>query len=187
MIEESLYGGRLLVIVRLTRPHIFWFILLLLNLGLPSPFLASPPSGERIRLHRSEDKIIGQLVSWDSNKVVVQTTAGIVKLSQTEITAAERSAGKKGHMLQGMLIGAGIGVVSVLVADETHENSDIGVDLLPYQIAGAGLVFGLVGGLIGYLVKTERWYPIDVTDRYLRTRLMPQGGLGVEVIWSRLF
>lgn len=154
--------------------------LLALLVAAPSVIHAQSP-GDRVRVLRPADKrvvLVGSLERESPDSV------WLVPDGRAEPVAAplggmrlERSLGRRGHALTGLLIGAGAGAAAGIVfwagfcggnsdnfCDGDEELRIAAVFIIPPAVLGAG---------IGALVKSERWEPV------LRARPGPGGGIGL--------
>lgn len=152
--------------------------LLALLVAAPSVIHAQSP-GDRVRLLRPADRSVVLVGSFERAST---DSVWLVPAGRTEPVAAplggmrlERSLGRRGHALTGLLIGAGAGAAAGIVfwAGFCGENSDNFCDgdeelriaaffIIPPAVLGAG---------IGALIKSERWEPV--------VRGGPGGGIGL--------
>ncbi len=118
--------------------------------------------GQRIRVTHENNQVTGSVNRVYSEGFDIDLDgAGIQRYNFDEVMRLERSIGKHGNIGKGFLIGAGLGTVAVVLtfADEEWESEAwIGVVLL------GNLVGGLPGAAIGYLLKTESWEDLPVSQ-----------------------
>ena len=86
-----------------------------------------------------------------------QVQASLVAIPITSIDGVERWTGRKGNGRLGMVIGLvlGAGVAALVTPTESPENG--------YAVAAGGLGGILWGGLIGSIIKTNRWKEVPLT------------------------
>lgn len=120
--------------------------------GVPSP-------GTRIRVLAptvlsSRATGILQSLESDSLRFFRFDRGESVVLPTGAVTQLDQSLGTRGHILQGLGIGMGLGLLIGLYAFE--DPSEKGLEAIEYGIRGA-VVGLLVGGVAGAAIRTERW------------------------------
>ena len=111
-----------------------------------------------------------------------------VAIQQSLIQRVEISNGSRGHLLVGMLVGgaAGAGLLAAASSGSDHSGGFGGSANWAPEGAIVGGVGGiLIGGIVGELIRTERWKSITPTVAWRST---PGQGtktlaLGVQVPW----
>ena len=142
--------------------------------------------GSRVRVHAaaSAEPITGLVVAVDDQMLTLLpagSEGAPAKIPRSLISAAEMSLGRRGHALQGLavgaLVGVGIGfawpVDPVLCKDpNSGDLCSRGQALVGGIGAGAGM-----GALIGHFVKTDRWARVAVSGNVVVGR----AGSGVRL------
>jgi hypothetical protein len=149
--------------------------------------VAPPAAGERVRFqaaafgtgHRT-----GTVVSTDTDALLVTIAPGAdpVRVPLADFERLEVARGRRGHFWTGAIIGLVPGAFLGAAFGWYAGCDDQGADCSAYSSALAGgAVIGagtaLVGGLIGTLVKTDRWEPVPT--RHVQVFLVPARGRGV--------
>jgi hypothetical protein len=120
-------------------------------------------AGDRIRIKTpSASGIAGTLVAADQVALTVALEgrdAGQRKYARSEIAKLEISRGKKRNVLQGALIGAGVGVIVDLVGTRGEDENPC-----DYGACVALPVLGAAAGALVGLVKTERWERVPTEE-----------------------
>ncbi|NNF28510.1 MAG: hypothetical protein HKN73_14895 [Gemmatimonadetes bacterium] len=148
-------------------------VLLLAGLIIPAPALAQTPEvGQRIRVTAPEvltERRVGQLLWLDSDSLVLAgaDTAPPERwvVPPEAITRLEVFEGRRGHAGRGLLIGAGTGLALGLIGisgDGTCSGSGNYGELCALVVTGTTLGGGVLGLLIGAVVRTDRWNSIPV-------------------------
>ncbi len=153
-------------------------LLLALAGVLPAGLTAQNPPvrpGDRVRVTRpARSPLLGRVerLTRDSLWIAREPGGPAVGISLGERLRLERSLGRKGHALQGALVGAGTGVVATLLFLEGFCGGDNLCDGDEEVTAAAIFVSPatLAGALIGSLVRSERWSFVPVVA------LTPPGG-----------
>lgn len=129
-------------------------------------------TGTRMRatLAGADEGVVGSLFAVDgSTLTLVSEYHRTVELPRDMIAKLEVSDGKKGHALVGLLSGVALG--AVLGAVEKVDQNCIGEGCFTKgeNIGYGALGGGVVGALVGALIKTDRWVEV------------PRGRIRVEV------
>lgn len=154
-------------------------VLICISGGVPTEIVAQEPlsfePGARVRVTAPGCGLRGGatgLSALRGDTLVLENT----ECPMATVTRFEVSRGQKSNLMRGAGIGFAAGVVGTLVGclGGSCEFGDNGVytDLRPEFAIAVGLMGGVVGGIIGYFVKTERWEEVPL-DR-LRVSLTPQ-------------
>jgi len=138
----------------------------------PAPPPLKLPAGVRVRVWTYSlggQRIEGTLLSADAAAVTLvpkssQTLlAGEMRLPAADVTRLDVALEKKRHWWQGALIGAVVGAAFAFTDDvdpvlcEVNENvlCSRGEAILTYGLGSA-----VIGGVVGALIKTDRWTPV---------------------------
>lgn len=124
--------------------------------------------GRRVRAELSGEgeRIVGSLSAiTDRGLILVIDEQAEIELPRARIQRLEMSYGRKGHSLAGLLIGAGAG--ALLGALEKPDKNCVGEGCLTRgeNIGYGALGAGVLGGLVGALIRTDRWLEIP-SDRF---------------------
>ena|SRR5579862_6613247 len=110
-----------------------------------------------------------------------------IAIQQSQIQRLEVSHGTHGHFLVGMLVGGAAGAgLGAAAASGTHSGFYGGSgDWTPVGAVVGGIGGLLIGGVVGELVRTERWTTISPTVAWRSTpgRSTRTLALGVQVPW----
>lgn len=149
----------------------------------------APLPGSRLRVTaRSESTkpIVGKLVEVSDREIVLSLAESARKaIARTDVTRLERSEGRKGHAGKGALIGAGIGVATILAMgtfDDSEGEGSIEEGLAFGAIYGAA--GAAAGAIVGALIRTERWSEVPVHDLRVSLRPLRNRGLAAALTWS---
>ena len=144
-------------------------------------------SGSRVRVTAPDCALRGQAATLQAiraDTLVLETT----ECPMASVTRLDVSRGQKSHALLGAGIGFTAVALGVVIYCKTAEFSGC----VPYDsdltLAFAliyGGVGGVAGGLVGYLIKTERWEEIPLER--LRLGLAPQRDGGFALGFSVRF
>lgn len=148
-------------------------ILLVAGLTLPAPTLAQTPEvGQRIRVTAPEvllERRVGQLLWLDRDSLVLAGADAAAPerwvVPAEAITRLEVFDGRRAHAGRGFLIGAGTGLAVGLIGisgDGTCSGSGNYGELCAIVVTGTTLAGGVLGMLIGAVVRTDRWNSIPV-------------------------
>ena len=144
--------------------------------------------GSRLRITTTGDQtpLIGLVVAVDPQTVTLATDAGAVKTPVSSISVVEISLGKRRYTRRGMAIGAALGLVAGLLGDvdEKGVSPALGDEsrgaLVGYSIF-SGTAFGAI---VGALIKTDRWSPVDVS---IAPTPGPAGRPGIRLVGTIRF
>ncbi len=145
---------------------------------------AGLPPGSRLRVGSSTGALVGTLVSWEADALVLDAGQGEPRrIPLAAVSKVELSRGKRSNAGRGAVIGAAVGAVPGLLVgwgdSPEHENQRPVVVGAIGAAAGAG-----IGAAIGWAAKTEKWEAVE-TARF-RAGLVPlRGGaeLSLTVTW----
>ena len=150
---------------------------------------ASLVVGSRLRVTApgvSPQPIVGTLVEMSEREVVISLSSSDRKaIPRSAMTLVERSEGRKGHAVKGLLIGGATGLGWVAIAVAAGPGGD--GDGTSFAVVVGSIITGaaaLIGAGIGASIRTERWTPVASSD--LRLTLRPTKGRGVAaaLTWS---
>jgi len=118
---------------------------------------AAPLAGQRIRAHLTGMKapLVGEVVAVGEQHLTLETAAAErVEIRWADVSWIERSRGKRGNTVRGLVGGAtALGVLVALVATfSTLDESGVGE---PLRIG----TFLAGGAFIGSQIRTEKWEP----------------------------
>ena len=167
----------------------------------PEPPTLELPMGARVRLQTqaSSEWIKGVLASADAGTIsLVPEEAPPLGSNQLRLPSAGVSelqlvTGKKSRWLQGLVIGAGVGVAAGFGMDVDSAQCEVSEDVFCSRagaVAAMGATWAAIGALIGKLIKVDVWTPVALDalgpPRDSETRasigLQPvPGGLGAAV------
>lgn len=148
-------------------------ILLVAGLAIPAPVSAQTPEvGQRIRVTAPEvltERRVGQLLWLDRDSLVLAGADAAPPerwvVPAEAITRLEVFEGRRAHAASGFLIGAGTGLAVGLIGisgDGTCSGSGNYGELCAIFVTGTTLAGGVLGLLIGAVVRTDRWNSIPV-------------------------
>ncbi len=151
--------------------------------------------GVRVRVTAPECELRGQAATFRAlraDTLVLETT----ECPLASVTRLDVSRGRKSHALLGATIGLAAGALGAVIycksADKTEFydkgecSTFFGNDNLTLAFAVIyGGLGGVAGGLVGYLIKTERWEEIPLER--LRVSLAPQRDGGFALGFSVRF
>jgi hypothetical protein len=136
--------------------------------GGQGPLLAH--IGDRVRITAPEsgfDLITGRVVAADSALLTIRVAAarGFYYVHRGEIEAIDISAESHNHMLGGMLVGAVNGIIAGIGAGSMQaplgpETPGVYPERRLALIGGAAGL--LLGGVIGLLVRSDVWVPVQM-------------------------
>ena len=118
-----------------------------------------------------------------ADTLVLETT----QCPLASVTRLDVSGGRKSNAVVGFLVGAGLGLVGSLAVCnftdtcQVFSDNDVRGDV----VTVSGLMGGALGGITGYLIKTERWEEIPLER--LRVSLAPQRDGGFALGFSVRF
>ena len=154
------------------------------EIGAQEPFVFEP--GVRLRVTAPDCELRGQATGFQAlraDTLVLEITA----CPLASVTRLDVSRGQKSHAVVGSLVGAGAGA---LVGLAMCANTDVcGIlsdnDIKGEVVATSVVVGGLLGLLVGYLIKTDRWEEVPLER--LRVSLAPQRDGGFALGFSVRF
>ena len=131
---------------------------------------------------------VGLLSEMTSGALEVQGEGGSQRFSVASVRRLDVSRGQKSHILLGAGIGLGAGALGAVVFCEVVEKGscelfDDDIRLEATLITGA--IGGVVGGFVGYLIKTDRWEEVPLER--LRVSLAPKRDGGFTLGFSVRF
>jgi len=143
--------------------------------------MARPMPGERIKVHRSGDTVEGQVTTWADDEVRMIVEGDAISVPFSSITSVERLHGTRGHAFLGVILGGAAGAGVALAVDSGEDDADDETFGTGGTIAlGAGSA--VVGGLLGHLIRTDRWTQVDPGSWSMA--IAPTGdGLTASVGW----
>ncbi len=159
----------------LQRFIIFLSVMVLAVMYHPAPIFGQSV-GERLRVKIiSGITITGTVRSTSENSFdLILSGGGLRPVPFGNILVLERSLGVKNRMKTGFLIGAGTGTALGVLNGLTWGGATgfgFTVALTGTIIWGGGL--GLIGGAIGYFIKTEQWESIPIPSVSSRLKVSP--------------
>ena len=134
--------------------------------------------GARVRLETAgSTRLVGVVADADGASLMIRTSAqgGNTRVARAEIRSLEVSRGFHRHTVLGLVGGAlaWAAVVGLYAAFDTLDESGVGEPLFVGGMVAAG-------GLVGTLIKTERWERVPASA--VSFGVSPHGrGLRVEV------
>ena len=162
------------------KPRCLVLMAVVLAAGVPAALAQAPPappplklpSGIKVRVWTDSlpnQRIEGTLLSADSSAVTLipkgsqPLLGGEMRLPAADVTRLDVALEKKRHWWQGALIGAAVGAALAFTDDvdpvlcEFNENvlCSRGEAILTYGLGSA-----VIGGVVGALIKTDRWTPV---------------------------
>jgi hypothetical protein len=104
-----------------------------------------------------------------------------IAIQRSRIQRVEISSGSRGHLLVGMLVGGAAGAASLAAADRC--TNCFGGQQEAAIVGGVGGL--LIGGIVGELIRTERWKSITPTVAWRSTpgQTTKTLALGVQMPW----
>jgi len=138
----------------------------------PVPPPLKLPSGIRVRVWTyslAGQRIEGTLLGADATGMTLvpkgsqPLLAGDMRLPAGDVTRLDVALERKGHWWQGALVGAAVGAALAFTDDvdpvlcKVNENvlCSRGEAILTYGLGSA-----VIGGVVGALIKTDRWTPV---------------------------
>lgn len=126
----------------------------------------SPGDQVRLRLSGGGQSVRGRVEATELDQLVVRPKDGgqaQLHLSPQQVAQLEVVHGRRSHWLAGAAIGFVPGAlmgVAVVANSECDPDCDHTGRALGYGLVG-GAITGTVGALIGLVVKTDRWVPVE--------------------------
>ena len=158
-----------------------------LGIALPGQLVnqVNTLEGQQVRVNlNSEEQLIGRLVSAERGALVIETMTGQMEIDLETVTSLERYRGTRRHVWAGVGIGALVGGISLAAVASSGEPCtgfcviDDDEALLLGAVAGL-LGGGLVGAVIGALIKTESWEPMVIPASFTTS-----GTVAIGLRWS---
>ncbi len=137
--------------------------------------------GARVRVKTpGSTRLVGVLAAADAHALMIQigSQGGVTRVPREDVLGLEVSRGSRRHTVRGLVGGALAwgAVVGLTAAFDTLDESGMTEPLFI-----GGMV--AVGGLVGTLIKTERWERVSTSAASLR--MWPCGrGVRAEVVLS---
>jgi hypothetical protein len=131
--------------------------------------------GERVRVSTESGVThVGEVTSLTSGALVLQGEEGSQRSSvpMASVMRLEVSRGQQSKAGLGYVVGAGVGVLGALAHCSGGNCQLFDNDFTPALAIIYGAGGGLVGALVGWSIKTDRWEGVPL-DR-LRVSLAPQ-------------
>lgn len=150
--------------------------------------------GDRVRLRTSTGRVTGQVFGLDETGLLIRRGGDPepVRIPLEAVERLEVARGKKGHAIQGTVVGFVPGALALGYVMAAFACKDEPADCRGTEgwVSGAvlgGSVTAGIGALIGLAIRTERWTPVatDVQGRRPTVGLgfapAPGGGLGLAL------
>ncbi len=164
------------------------FILICIFGGAPTEMAAQEPlaSGSRVRVTAPDCALRGQAATFRVLRADTLVLYGAA-CPLASVTRLDVSRGQKSHAVVGSLVGAGAGALVGLAMCANTEVCGIvsDNDIKGEVVATSVVVGGLLGLLVGYLIKTDRWEEVPLER--LRVSLAPQRDGGFALGFSVRF
>jgi len=146
----------------------------------------APGVGDRIRIRTLAGSFFttGRLLAADADTITLAPEgrdAGQLSFARSEIARLDVFQGRKSYGVAGGLIGASalfVGALMVCSDDIFCNGADGSDDTAKNALAAAG-AGGLIGGLLGMLIRSDRWTSVPV-DR-VRVAIAPVRARGVAL------
>jgi hypothetical protein len=118
---------------------------------------AIPDSGARVRIWTPTGRVVGDLVRLSTDSIVLtpaMTTPGR-SWPREAVRRLQVSGGRRGHLWIGLAAGTALGFAAGVIAADASD------DQLGAGAVGVGVWLGgtVAGGVVGALIRTERWTP----------------------------
>jgi hypothetical protein len=154
--------------------------------GAPCPAQDDVATGARLRVTApalAAKPIVGTLLGATEREVVLSVSgAGRMPIPRAAITRLERSQGRHGHAVMGLLINAVAGAAVCVAVDLQDPETGTAQEYAMVGAFGAGLG-ALAGAGVGALVRTQRWAELPPT--HLRVAVSPvPHGVGLKLAWT---
>jgi len=147
------------------------------EIGAQEPFVFEP--GVRLRVTAPDCELRGQATGFQALRADTLVLE-ITECPLASVTRLDVSGGQKSHALLGAGIGFAAGALSAVVFSVSSQDlSTIEAALI------TGAIGALVGGITGYLIKTDRWEEVPLER--LRVSLAPQRDGGFALGFSVRF
>ena len=137
--------------------------------------------GERVRVSTESGAThVGLLSAMTSDALEVQSEGGSQRFSVASVTRLDVSRGQKSNAVLGAGVGFAAGALGAVVYCSRAKNEFsgegkcvlFGDDTTPFQALIFGAAGGLVGGIAGYFIKSDRWEEVPLER--LPVSLAPQ-------------
>jgi|GEM_PF-4602791 len=146
--------------------------------------------GTRIRLSSLQIRqLIGSVVAIDDTFLTIfQEDHSPLKVTLNSIIGIEICVGESSHTLEGLAIGAGLGALLGLTVAPVNPNPTLhelesGVATSRGAAVVAGIfAFGITGAIIGWLIKSDDWFPIHVEAKMQHSVLDNKLLMGVQSV-----
>jgi hypothetical protein len=135
-------------------------------LGYPTP-----DPGHRLRVSTAQDRYAGAYVgsAEDGALLMKSPEGGVLRIPASSIESIEVSQGVQGHFGLGAAIGAGVGLIGGVIWANTCRNTggeffNLDPCDTSAETPAVGVMtvtYALLGGLVGSLVRTERWQSVS--------------------------
>ncbi len=131
---------------------------------LPAPTLLRLVPGTKLRVESNGRSFatVGQLVAVNEKVLTIGTEDWRLDLSREDVKRVHMVVARKNHWIAGMLVGGGLGVLIGALETPGCGGNDGDCYTRGENMAYGGLGFGMIGGLIGALYKTDQWVEIPV-------------------------
>lgn len=135
--------------------------------------------GARVRVKTTvAGRLVGVVANSDANSLVIQTSprGGVTRVPRDDVVSLEVSRGLRRHTVRGLVGGAvaWVAVVGLHAAFGALDESGVGEPLFIGGMVAAG-------GLVGTLIKAERWERVSASG--VSVRLSPRRwGVQAEVV-----
>jgi hypothetical protein len=145
--------------------------------------------------HTATRKVIGNLISCSDDSIVIVDSTLNGETHFIPTSSVKRfyvSVGKKRQTLRGMMIGAGLGAVlgifSILGDPDVSngDDPDAYVDNFPQNALAITGIGALIGGVIGWNFKADRWHEIERDEWPVDLSVSPTKK-GLQLGFSYLF
>jgi hypothetical protein len=127
---------------------------------------AADLQGARVRVKTTgAGRLVGVVTDADAGALMIQASAqgGAVRVPRDEVLGLDVSRGFRRNTVRGLVAGAVgcVAAVGLYAAFDTLDESGVGEPLFIGGMVAAG-------GLVGTLIKTERWEPVSKSGVSLR-------------------
>ena len=166
------------------------FVLICILGGAPTEIAAQEPlvlePGVLVRVTALDCGLRGRAATFRGFRADT-LILGTTECPLASVTRLDVSRGQKSHVFVGFLVGAGAGLVGSLAVCnftdtcQVFSDNDVRGDV----VTVSGLMGGALGGITGYLVKSDRWEEVPLER--LRVSLAPQRDGGFALGFSVRF
>lgn len=162
-------------------------IVLLAPVLVASPCTAQdtvvPLPGTRLRVTAptvTPKPIVGTLLETTEREVLLAVSpSDRTPIPRAAITHVERSQGRHGHAVKGLLIGAVVGAVVLSAINAEDPETGETAEYVWVALLGAGLG-ALPGAGVGALARTERWAELPLANLRVTVAPLPGHGVGLR-------